>query len=234
MKKTPKRLRLDRREEERLRKKDRLFLTLGIGLSLFCALGLGFFMLFLQRPFSPVDPDAQTPIIRPDYPRRLVDFSLIDQAGYAFTRKELDGKIVVVNFVFTSCAAVCPYVNAQMEKIQQRTAGQPDVRLLSLTMDPVDDTAAVLAGYGQTFGEDPRRWFFLTGDESEMHRLVGLSFLPPDTTGEFAYMPGNFAHTQRIALVDAKGRLVEYFDGLNQESGDAVVEEISKLRKPAP
>ena len=44
-------------------------------------------------------------------------------------------------------------------------------------------------------------------------------------------MPGNFAHTQRIALVDTKGHLVEYFDGLNQNAADAVVAEIAKLRK---
>ena len=164
----------------------------------------------------------------------MVDFSLIDQSGHAFTRSDLEGKIVVVNFVFTSCAAVCPYVNAQMEEIQKLTATQPNVKLLSLSMDPVDDTAPVLARYGQTFGEDANRWSFLTGDEAEMHRLVGASFLPPDTTGEFAYMPGNFAHTQRIALVDAKGRLVEYFDGLNQNAADAVVKEVTKLETTSP
>jgi protein SCO1/2 len=189
-------------------------------------------LMFALRVFdSSSDPDAQTPVIAPDYPRHLVDFSLTDETGRAVTRKDLEGKIVVVNFIFTSCSTVCPYVNAQMEKIQQLTAHQPDVRLLSLTMDPVDDTVPVLAKYGQGFGEDDSRWSFLTGDEPEMHRLVGVSFLPPDTTGEFAYMPGNFAHTQRIVLVDPKGHLVEYFDGLNQDAAQAVAAEIAKLRK---
>jgi cytochrome oxidase Cu insertion factor (SCO1/SenC/PrrC family) len=91
-----------------------------------------------------------------------------------------------------------------------------------------------LARYGQNYGQDARRWSFLTGDETEMHRLVGSSFLPPDTTGEFGYMPGNFAHTQRIALMDAKGHLVDYFDGLNQDAGDAVVAAIANLRKSSP
>jgi protein SCO1/2 len=223
-----------KRGKERLRHNERLALTIGIGVALVLAFFFGLMMFALQRSSTTSDPDAQTPVIPPDYPRRLVEFSLIDQYGRACTRQDLEGKIVVVNFVFTSCAAVCPYVNAQMEKIQQLTAGQSDVRLLSLTMDPADDTAPVLARYGRSFGQDPSRWSFLTGDEAEMHRLVGASFLPPDTTGEFGYMPGNFAHTQRIALVDARGRLVEYFDGLNQNSGDAVVAAIAKLRKPVP
>jgi protein SCO1/2 len=220
--------------KEGLPANERLFLSIGIGVALVLALFLGLMMVALQHTFAATDPDAQTPIIKPDYPRRLVDFSLTDQSGHAFTRKELDGKILVVNFIFTSCAAVCPYVNAQMEKIQRLTAGQPDVRLLSLTMDPADDTAPVLAKYGQSFGQDVRRWSFLTGDQAEMYRLVGTSFLPPDTTGEFAYMPGNFAHTQRIALVDPQGHLVEYFDGLNQNSADAVVAAVAGLKKSAP
>jgi protein SCO1/2 len=220
--------------KERLPDNERLALSIGIGVAVVFALFFGLMMVALEYPSAPTDPDAQTPIIQPDFPRHLVDFSLIDQSGRAFTRKDLAGKIVVVNFVFTSCSAVCPYVNAQMEKVQKLTAAQSDVRLLSLTMDPADDTAPVLAKYGQGFGQDPSRWSFLTGSETEMQRLVGASFLPPDTTGEFGYMPGNFAHTQRIALVDAKGRLVEYFDGLNQESGDAVVTAISKLRKLSP
>jgi protein SCO1/2 len=221
-----------KRTTERLTRNERFLFGAGMGLAFFLTLGLGLLMVALRVSGASSDPDAQTPVIAPDYPRRLIDFSLIDQSGRALTRKDLDGKIVVVNFVFTSCATVCPYVNAQMAKIQQLTAGQADVRLLSLALDPVDDTAPVLAKYGQTYGEDDSRWSFLTGYQSEMRRLVGVSFLPPDTTGEFAYMPGNFAHSQRIALVDRQGHLVEYFDGLNQEAADSVVAEIAKLRKP--
>jgi protein SCO1/2 len=217
--------------KERLPANERLVLSLGLGVSLLFALLFGLMMFALQHPSPPFDPDAQTLVIEPDYPRHLVDFSLIDQAGRPFTRKDLDGRIVVVDFIFTSCAAVCPYVNAQMAKIQQLTAGQPDVKLLSLTMDPVDDTAPVLARYARTYGQDATRWSFLTGDQAEMYRLVGASFLPPDLSGEFAYMPGNFAHTQRIALLNTKGDLVAYFDGLNQQAGDSVVEEIKKLKE---
>ena len=112
-------------------------------------------MFALKSPSSPSDPDAQTPVIKPDYPRHLVDFSLIDQSGHVFTRKALYGKIVVVSFVFTSCAAVCPYVNAQMEKVQELTAGQSDVKLISLTMDPVDDTHMSWQDTARTMGRTP-------------------------------------------------------------------------------
>jgi protein SCO1/2 len=228
------RIKTSRATKKGLTGKERRVVSIGVGAALLLAFFLGLMMFGLQHSSTTSDPDAQTPISKPDYPRRLIDFSLVDQSGRAITRKDLEGKIAVVNFVFTSCATVCPYVNAQMEKIQQLTAGQANVKLISLTMDPADDTPPVLAKYGQDYGEDPRRWSFVTGEEAEMHRLVGTSFLPPDTTGEFAYMPGNFAHTQRIALVDARGHLVEYFDGLNQEAADAVVKAIAKLQKGSP
>ena len=218
-------------KKERLPANERLALTLGLGLILFFTLGMGLMMLGLRHTGPAADPDAKTPVIAPDFPRRLVDFSLIDQTGRPVTRQDLAGKIVVVNFVFTTCAVVCPYVNGQMQRIQQLTAQQPDVRLVSLALDPVDDTAPVLANYGKRYGEDAGRWSMLTGDTTEMRRFVGTSFLPPDTTGEFSYMPGNFAHSQRIVLIDSQGHVVKYFDGLNQQAAEAVVAEIAKLRK---
>jgi cytochrome oxidase Cu insertion factor (SCO1/SenC/PrrC family) len=208
---------------------DRRLIAWALGGTLLFAAALAVLMISLQRSdSSTADPDANTPVIAPDYPRQLVDFSLTDQWGHPFTRAELQGKIAVVDFIFTSCSITCPYVNAQMQKIEEGTKGQP-VRFLSITLDPVDDTAPVLARYSLEYGADPARWAFLTGDQAVIHHLVGTSFLPPDTTGQFSYMPGSFAHVQRIVLVDPAGHIVSYFDGLNQNAAQAVLEQIKKL-----
>jgi cytochrome oxidase Cu insertion factor (SCO1/SenC/PrrC family) len=212
-----------------LDERDKRLIAWALGGTLLFALALGAMMIGLTRADLPVaDPDANTPVIAPDYQRQLTDFSLTDQAGHSVTRADLAGKIVVVDFIFTSCSVTCPYVNAQMEKIQRATEGKP-VRLLSITLDPADDSAPVLARYAPEFNADPARWSFLTGDKGVIHDLVGTSFLTPDTTGEFAYMPGNFAHVQRIVLVDPSGKVVSYFDGLNQNAADAVLAQIQKL-----
>jgi len=222
---------------EKLEAKEKRRIALGIGAALLVALGMGALMFFLQHSEGTSDgtqaDEADPLVIKPDYARHLVDFSLTDQNGHAVTRQDLQGKIVAVNFVFTSCSIVCPYVNAQMEKIQAATAGDADVRLLSLTLDPGDDMVGVLAKYAPKYHASSR-WSFLTGDQTVMRNLVGTSFLPPDTTGEFSYMPGNFAHTQRIALVDKSGQVVTYFDGLNDGAGDAAIEQIGRLRTASP
>ncbi len=169
-------------------------------------------------------------IITPDHPRQLVDFTLTDRTGRTVSRPDLDGKFLVVDFLFTSCSITCPEVNNRMAQIQQLTTNQPDVKLVSLTVDPRDDTPAVLEKYGERFGADTNRWLFLTGDRAVLYTLIGTSFLASDTNNDYSYMPGNFAHTERIALVDSHGQVRGYFDGLNDNTADAVVAQIAKLR----
>jgi protein SCO1/2 len=90
----------------------------------------------------------------------------------------------------------------------------------------------VLAKYAARFGADTNRWLFLTGDKSELYGLIGTSFLAQDTDNQFGYMPGNFSHTERIAIVDPQGQVRAYFDGLNDGVESAVVAEINRLRQP--
>ena len=176
-------------------------------------------------------PDSKPTLIQPDHPRNLVDFSLTDRTGRVITRTELKDKILVVDFLFTSCSTTCPVVNRQMAQIQQLTTNEPDIKLVSLTVDPRDDTPDVLSKYGQTFGADTNRWLFLTGDRAALYQLIGQSFLAKDQDDPFSYMPGNFAHPERIAVMDAEGNLRGYFDGLNQNTAGAVVDEIEQIKK---
>jgi cytochrome oxidase Cu insertion factor (SCO1/SenC/PrrC family) len=211
-------------------------MALGIGLVLAVIFTVCFvgFKFALNHYGGVADPDARLLDIAPDQPRALVDFSLTDQMGRTVTQGDFAGKYLVVDFIFTSCTITCPVVSRQMAEIQTLTAGEPDVRLVSLTVDPADDTVEVLRQYGAGFDADPGRWSFLTGNEAVIHRLIAVSFLAPDTASQYAYMPGNFAHTDRIALVDPQGRVRSYFNGLNAEAADAVAAAIKRLRASPP
>lgn len=225
-----------RSKQSRPRNEERTFAIVAVVLCLI--LGSGFCALLYalnQRGESTAVveeslPDSKPSLIAPDHPRKLVDFSLTDCTGRTVDRSELRGKILVVDFLFTSCSLTCPYVNGQMEQIQQLTTNDPNVRLVSITVDPRDDTPSVLMKYGQRFGANTNRWLFLTGDRDTVYRLIGTSFLSADTDDPFGYMPGDFSHTEWIAVVGPDGNLRGYFDGLNQNTAGAVVEEIDKLR----
>lgn len=215
---------------------ERLFAIIAVILCVF--LGAAFCALLVvlnyrgQQPETVAEnlPEAAPTLIQPDRPRQLVDFALTNSAGGIITRRDFDGKILVVDFLFTSCSLTCPAVNSQMAQIQHLTTNDPDVKLVSLTVDPRDDTPPVLRKYGAGFGADTNRWLFLTGNRSVLYNLIGDSFLSRDADDPFGYMPGNFEHTERIAIVDSRGKLRGYFDGLNQETASAVVDEVNKLR----
>jgi protein SCO1/2 len=213
---------------------ERLFLIVAIAMSL--AIGTGFFLFIFmlnsrEKETGAAAENSPPRLISPDHPRQLVNFSLTDRTGRNVTRSELDGKILVVDFLYTSCSLTCPVVNKCMAQIQQLTTNQPDVKLVSLTVDPRDDTIDALTKYGERFGADTNRWLLLTGDKTTLYDLIGNSFLAQDWNDPFNYMPGNFVHTERIALVDSRGQLHGFFDGLNQDTAEAVVEEINNLRK---
>jgi cytochrome oxidase Cu insertion factor (SCO1/SenC/PrrC family) len=218
---------------EYYRSLERRFLLIVVGLVLIVLAEISL-ELFWRHVHPSREALAEALVIAPDHPRHLVDFSLIDQAGHPITRKDFEHKIVVVNFLFTSCSLVCPYVSAQMAQIQRKTSDEANVLLLSLSVDPVDDTVPVLAAYSQKLGADPNRWIFATGSEEVMQQLIGTSFLDHDTDTNFSGMPGSFANSQRIALVDTHGEIVQYFDGLNLDAAHAVVQEIHKLERSMP
>ena len=208
-----------------------LFILLGI-LLLLITLLTG--ELWLEPHSSSSASTSDPLIISPDHPRHLVNFSLVDQNGKEVTRLCFKNKIIVVSFLFTSCSIVCPYVTEQMAQIQRQTTHEDDVSLLTLTVDPADDTVPVLAQYAKKAGADPTRWFFVTGKETILQNLISTSFLSHDTDTNFGSMPGNYANSQRIVLVDKNGQIVNYFDGLNLNAAHAVIQEIQKLRKSTP
>jgi len=223
------------------RNDERLFAAVAIIGSLVFGAGFCFLLYAMNsRENNPAieagyEPEASiSRLIPPDHPRQMVNFSLTDRTGRTVTRSDLDGRILVVDFLFTSCSLTCPAVNSVMAQIQQQTTNRTDVKLVSLTVDPHDDTPAVLEKYGEHFSADTNRWLFLTGDRTQLYGLIGTTFLATDTNNEFGFMPGNFAHTERIALVDSEGRLRGYFDGLNQNTAAAVVNEITKLQNQNP
>jgi len=132
-------------------------------------------------------------------PRHLIDFTLTDRTGRQVSRADLTNQFLVVNFVFTSCSGFCLQVNRQMGRIQRLVAGQNDVRLVSLTVDPRTDNPAVLGKFANQFGADTNRWLWLTGDKAVLCAVIETSFLERSQDPVWSAMPGGFMQADRIA-----------------------------------
>ena len=206
------------------RKEELLFQALALVLAAIIGFGCWFAASALSRR------DELRGVL-PDQPRQLAEFSLTDRTGRTVTRSDLNGQVLAVSFLFTGCASICPAVSERMAQIQQLTTNEPDVRLVSLTVDPRTDTPSVLAKWGAHYGADTNRWLLLTGAKPVLQDLIGTSFLSTNAPDPFSAMPCNFAGTERIAVVDKHGRVRIYYNGMRTETPAAVTAEIEKLRQ---
>ncbi|MBI2531490.1 MAG: SCO family protein [Deltaproteobacteria bacterium] len=101
------------------------------------------------------------------------DFTLIDQDGKRFLSTSLRGKIVVLDFIYTTCTDVCPLFTANFVRLQRRLATdhRSEVFLVSITTDPEIDSPKVLKAYAQRYGADFSNWAFLTGTEAQLKEV---------------------------------------------------------------
>src|SRR5438270_11740402 len=96
------------------------------------------------------------------------DFTLTTQDGERLRLADLEGKVLLVSFVFTTCNGTCPATTHRMGQVQQILQDRGHfkdgrVRLLSISLDPLRDTPEVLRGYMRLYDADPANWTFLTG-----------------------------------------------------------------------
>jgi protein SCO1/2 len=155
-------------------------------------------------------------------------FMLTERSGKNVSNRDLEGKIYVADFVYTMCPGPCPLVSANMAKVQKATANDPHVQLVTFTVDPQNDTPAVLAAYADKLGADPNRWWFLTGPEKPLYQLIQDGFYQTveDNRGK-APQDGQFTvtHSLNFALVDAQGRLRGNYKAVGDDN------EIEKMYK---
>ena len=122
------------------------------------------------------------------------DFALTERSGRTVTRADLEGKVWVAAFVFTCCAGPCPQVSGTMAELHRDVANDPDVRLVTFTVDPERDTPPVLKQYAERYGADAERWLLfyslhaarveIIDDEG---RRIGLEELRPASDSDSAH-----------------------------------------------
>lgn len=151
-------------------------------------------------------------------------FQLTAENGQPFHSRELEGKVWVADFFFTTCNGPCPRMSTQMRQVQQSTLDLPDVRLLSFTIDPAHDTPEILAAYARRYKAVSSRWRFLTGDPADLRRLSSDTF-------HLAEVGGSLEHSSRFALIDRKFRIRGYYDTSTTNAIPQLLDDIRKLRK---
>lgn len=147
----------------------------------------------------------------PSGPPRLgaaTDFTLPDQAGGAFRLADHRGEVVIVNFMFTRCADICPVLQSKLAAIQEdlSASGIGGFHIVSVTVDPVHDDAVVLSDFAANIGADTDSWSFVTGEVDAVRAVASAYGVYMADANE-----GNVAHSLLTTVIDAEGvKRVQY------------------------
>jgi protein SCO1/2 len=155
--------------------------------------------------------------------QQLPDFSLTDQFGASFASSDLHDKVWVADFIFTSCATICPPMTIQMASLQDEFAAE-EVHFVSFSVDPERDTPEVLFRYADDYGADGNRWTFLTGQKETIYQLAHEGF-----NLAAGHRGSEILHSTRFVLVDQNQQVRGYYDSRSPGSLHQLRKDMKKL-----
>jgi protein SCO1/2 len=158
-------------------------------------------------------------------------FAFTNQDGKQVTERNVEGKVYVAEYFFTTCPSICPMLNTNMLKIYEAYKNEPGFLIVSHTSDPDNDSAARLKQYADSLKVNTAHWWFLTGRKDSLYKAARNSYLLDDPQNNLQNINEQFLHTQFFALVDKSGRVRKIYDGLKKEEVEELKKDISGLLK---
>jgi protein SCO1/2 len=157
------------------------------------------------------------------------DFKFINQEGKTITQKNLDGSVYVADYFFTTCQSICPIMSNEMELLAKHFEGNSQVKFISHTVNPENDSVPVLADYAKAHHANPNQWYLVTGDKKQLYELARKGYFLNTEDGDGG--PNDFIHTQNFALVDKYKHIRGFYDGTNHKEMENLIEDIEILLK---
>ena len=159
-------------------------------------------------------------------------FTFTNQDGKLISEREVEGKVYVAEYFFTSCTGICPILNSNMKNVYEKYRNEPDFLILSHTCDPETDSVARLKQYADSLQVDNNKWLFLTGSKESLYNAARVSYLLDDPKNKMENIKDQFLHTQYFALVDRNGKVrKKIYDGLKKKELKELEKDIAVLLK---
>lgn len=197
---------------------------------------IGSGIMITLRPKRPALPGntqdaARSAPLRPDEGLEglvIPSFSLLDQHGHPVDQSVFDGRITILDFSFTNCPFVCPGMTAAMLSLQTQLVGT-GIRFASISVDPVNDTPAVIKAHADRLGVDHARWAWMTGEESQIRKIVSDSLkfeIQDDPSRPITLADGstmnNIMHPSRLFLIGPDRQVLSLYSFNDTASLDAL------------
>lgn len=163
------------------------------------------------------------------------NFSFTDQNGKEVTQENLDGKVYVTNYFFTTCKGICPKMNGNMVGVYDMFKNDKDFAILSHTSMPETDSVPLLKAYQEKMvGSEQTnnaKWYFVTGNKDSLYKMARQSYLLDNDKNNSINIAEAFIHTQFFSLVDKYGRVRGIYDGLKPDEIARMELDIKNLMK---
>jgi protein SCO1 len=208
----------------------------------FLGITIAYFMLKpnsseMELPvINPIDLEEEMvdpTMLRIGYGHKIGNFLFKNQLNQTTTLADVEGKVFVVEYFFTTCGTICPKMNVQMQRVQEKFRGNENVKILSFTVNPKVDTVEQMKRYADEHNADHSQWYFLTGTQEKLYELARKSFfvLKPAEAENLGDEGSDFIHTNNFVLVDKQLRIRGYYDGTNPKEVDRLMKGIDILLK---
>lgn len=175
----------------------------------------------LKPPYYPNGLDGQSA------QHYLPKFSFTSQSGQVFNSDSIKGKVVISDFIFTTCQTICPVMTSQMTRVQEAFKNDPNVLILSHSIDPEGDSVPVLKDYAKRFGVIDSKWKLLTGKPDDIFFMAHKGYAV--SAGADNTDPQGFVHSDKMVLVDKEGRIRGYYSGVDPLKVDTLILETKIL-----
>ena len=187
----------------------------------------GFFLVLVLAFFFSI----RKYIVRKDTISVVQPFAFVNQDGQRFTDKDVEGKVYVAEYFFTTCPGICPTMNNNMRKVYDRFKEEENFLILSHTCDPDRDSVQQLKYYADSMAVDTKKWVFLTGRKDSLYTTARVSYTIDDPANNLRNPEDDFLHTQFWALVNEKGEVKRIYDGLKPSEINNMISEIEGMLK---
>ena len=154
----------------------------------------------------------------------IPQFEFTNSNGNIVTLDNLKGKVWVADFIFTTCTMACPMMTGNMNIVHKKFKKNDNVRLVSISVYPEFDTPEVLKNYASQYDADTEKWLFLTGKEDAVKDIIRDGF----KIGDYEDI---IFHSEKFALVDKKGIIRAYYNGMKSEDMKQLKKDINALLK---
>lgn len=162
------------------------------------------------------------------YGNTIDDFEVTNQDAETFTKADMEGKVWLLDFIFTNCATVCPPMTANMTQVVNtlEEKGIEDYGVLSLSVDPKTDSPEVLTDYLSYYDvPESTEWQMVTGYEYDFIRNFAennfKTIVAPPPKGS-----NQVTHGISFYLIDQDGKIIKDYAGVDTGDKEFALDEI--------